>query len=196
MQETCITTCVIAGNRTDIKFLHKSLLKLVQSGKTTLRHVAAVYCPHWPDYKTEGNFSGLSMDNPRQITFTVETISQPEPGLWFEVCRKYRSTVCYYYSAVSGSGRYKTNDRSGKYFPQRYLVVDGKGTAKAVVSHHELYKHTASVIPLSGAFDNLEAFGKAVSAHSGHIGIYDIIVVDNRDKCLTRSQYLIGQYLR
>ncbi|MDR2005344.1 MAG: hypothetical protein LBQ74_20160 [Prevotella sp.] len=196
MQNKCITHFVIIGNQTDIKFLHKNLQQAVNSGKTTISKVANTFCPQWANYPHEGYFLNLSKDNPRQITFTVHSISKPEPCLWFEICSKYQTTRCYYHSATVQSHHYTTNDLSGRYFPQRYMIVDAKGNQNPVVSHRDMFRQAARIVPISETFDTLEAFGKTLFPHLSQISIFDILVVDSRGKCVTPNPQLITQYLK
>lgn len=195
MPNLCITNYVIIGNQTDIKFLHKNLKQTLNSSKTVLSKIARAFCPNWTNHLTMGYLADLALNNPRQISFTVHTVSKPEPGLWFEICRKYHTSKCYYYSAVAESHHYSTNDKSGKFFPHRYMIADSNGNIKAVVSHNELFRQAALIVDISDKFDTLEAFGKTVSAHLSHIYIFDILVVDTRGKCITANPLLIGQYL-
>ncbi|WP_294501954.1 hypothetical protein [uncultured Bacteroides sp.] len=195
MEKICTTTFVIIGNQSDIKFLHGNLQKLVYSKTTRLIQVAKKLCPQWITYNTDGHFFALTLDNPRQITFKVQTSQQPEPRLWFEICRKYQTTKCYYYAQMPHSRHYKTNDVSGKYFPGRYMVVDANGKAKTVQSHRDLFDAVASIVPIQNIFSSLEQFGQAFSPHRHQVGIYDIIVVDERGKCLTPTKNMISKYI-
>jgi len=196
MPEACITNYVIIGNQTDIKFLHKELQRAVNASRTTISKVAKTFCPQWVNYPHEGYLLNLSKDNPRQITFTVHSLSKAEPRLWFHICSKYQTTRCYYYSATGHSRHYTTNDLSGKYFPHRYMIVDDKGNQNPVVSHSDMFRQAARIVPVSDTFDTLEAFGKTLSPYLSQISIFDILVVDDRGKCVTPNPQLISQYLK
>ena len=196
MDYPCVTTYVIIGNQVDIKFLHKNLRNLFTQKQNHLRDVARTMFPHWTGYQADGYFCDLSLVNSRQITFKVITATSPDIKIWFDIFRKYQTVRCYYYAAHAHSNQYKTNDSSGKYFPARYMIVSSSGIRHSVVSHHEMYNTAARIVPVQSAFPTLEAFGQAISEHRGHISIYDIIVVDQRGKCLTPTTQMIGQYIQ
>lgn len=195
MEKQCITSYVIIGNQTDIKFLHKKLQELVLKKRTGLQYVAHTLCPHWINYSIAGHFYGLSLVNPRQITFSTLTDTEPEPKMWMEYCRRFQSTKCYFYAAQPLSNQYKTNDYSGKFFPGRYMVVTADGTSQSVISHNELFSTVATIVPVQDNYPSLETFGKAVSMYRNQFSIYDIIIVNERGKCLTPTKYMIGQYI-
>lgn len=194
MEKQCITSYVIIGNRTDIKFLHKKLQEMVLKKRTGLQQVASALCPHWINYSIAGHFYRLSLVNPRRITFCTLTCTEPEPKMWMEYCRRFQSAKCYFYAAQAHSNQYKTNDCSGKFFPARYMVVAADGTSQSVVSHNELFSAVAAIVPVPDNYPGFETFAKAVSMHRNHLSVYDIIVVNERGKCLSPKQYMIGQY--
>ncbi len=195
MEKLCTTTFIVIGNQSEVKFFHRELQKLVYSKQTQLSAVVKKFIPQWINYDTEGYFSDLSLDSTRQISFKVHTEDNPEPKLWFEICRKYQTTKCYYFSVQSNNNFYKTNDRSGKYFPARFIVIDGKGTSKKVLSLNEMYQVTADIVPIGSTFSTLEAFGKTVARYLDRIHIFDIILVDEYGKCLTPVKNMIAQYI-
>ena len=56
------------------------------------------------------------------LRFTTETISSPRPLAFDFVCKKYPSLACYYRAEEPVTILFETNDREGKYFPEKYRV--------------------------------------------------------------------------
>ena len=204
MENPCITHFVFIGNKIDIKLLYGKLRYLTklktrlyrsEASNTSLRCVAKFFCPEWESYTVDGMLYGLELTNERQIKLTVVSEAAPYPEVWFHLARKYQTVKVYYSATQEQSGQYRTNDAAGRYFPQRYIVVSADGNVKPFVAQNELYEEVAQAIPLAGTFTTLEAFGKAVKSRLKGIRIFDILVVDNRGKCISNNQHLISQWL-
>ncbi|MFC4672685.1 hypothetical protein [Dysgonomonas termitidis] len=195
MERSCITSYIIIGNMSDIRYLHNSLLKLSQRKKTSLKHLAEMFYPEIKNYDIAGYFYDLQKNNSREIRFSVKTGAMPHPEIWFHICRKYLTAKIYYFAQEPNSGNYRTNDCAGHYFPQRYIVEDAGGNVNAVVAQQHLYEQVAGIIPVSEPYTTLEAFAKAIKAKLAGNRIFDILVVDNRGKCISHDKNLICQWL-
>lgn len=194
MESCCITSYVIIGNETDIKFLHKNLQQLYQGKRTMLKYIAQAFCPHI-NYEVDGYFYDLQLSSKRKISFSVKTEAAPCPDIWQRICREYLTTKLYYFAQVADTGNYRTNDSAGHYFPQRYIIADAEGSVNAVVAQRHLYDYINKTIHISEPFTTLESFAKAVKTKLAGNRIFDILVVDNRDKCISHETSLICQWL-
>ena len=200
MDKICTTTYVITGEQSGIVKLHGRLLKLADSKKalirnerykTSLRCLAKLFFPDWVGFDIEGHFYDLQIISERKIVFTVETVNYPVNEVWLKICGQYTGCECLYFVRIPESGRYETNDEQGKYFPQRYLVVDSEDESKAVIGQKDLYEIVSRYIRNPEPFTSLVSLRKTVAQKIKRIRVFDIRVVDNLGNCISAQDSLI-----
>jgi len=195
MENSCITRYVIVGNESEIKFLFRRLQIFVYEKRAKLRTVAKFFCPEWTNYDIEGYFYDLVLNSSRRFSFAVTTTKDSHPEIWYRICREYFTVRMYYYSELPQVGHYRTNDISGNYFPHRYKVMESDGTTHNHISQAALFATSARITGANNTFTTLESLGKVASKHLHILRVFNIIVVDERGKCLTPAKDMVGQYI-
>ena len=152
MPNWCSASYAIEGDAKEVKNLYE-LMKGLQErkepsvpngfGTTWLGCLVDALGGDWHKTHCRGNWSNLEMaDN--VLKFTTETAWCPCNETFELVCKKF-PTLCYFYqSEESGMAEYWTNDREGKYFPDKYIAdlctPDDKWYKEYFSDHTELFK--------------------------------------------------------
>ncbi len=133
MANTCFTSYVVTGRKEELKDLYEKMRYLENRdievekgiyGKTWLGHLVAllggkvegekaVYC--------RGKWDNLSM-NEDTLSFDTETAWREMSEFRYFVERCYLTIKFFYRSDVEDEGRYMTNDKEGRFFPERYII--------------------------------------------------------------------------
>lgn len=138
MANACFTSYVVTGSKEELmdffekmRFLENQDIVVENGsyGKTWLGHLVAllggkvegenaVYC--------RGEWDNLSMDED-YLSFDIETAwcEMEEFRHFVESC--YTTIKFFYVNVVEDEGRYITNDKEGRFFPERYIVdIEGR----------------------------------------------------------------------
>lgn len=152
MPNWCSASYVIEGDANEVKSLYETMKQLqeretpsVENGFGTawLGCLVDTLGGDWHEVRCRGDWSNLEMDND-VLKFTTETAWGP-CNETFELVREKFPTLRYFYqSEEPGTGEYWTNDRKGKYFPDKYVAdlctSDGKWYKEFFQTQAELFK--------------------------------------------------------
>ena len=130
MPNWCFSSYVLEGNEQEIKKLNKTLDKLMSRKQPAVKSdfgnnwlgclVNAlggdwhkIYCRGtWDDKNLTGNI----------LRLTTETAWGPMNEVFDFICEKFPSIRYYYASEEPMMGEFFTNDKEGKYFPDRFQI--------------------------------------------------------------------------
>ena len=130
MPNWCCTTYAIEGNAMEVKSLYETMKELQERkepsvengfGTTWLGCLVDALGGDWNEVSCRGDWNSLEMIGDT-LRFTTETAWAPCNETFDLVCEKFPSLRYFYQSEEPGMVEYWTNDREGKYFPDRYIA--------------------------------------------------------------------------
>lgn len=130
MPNWCSAVYAIEGNANEVKKLYELMKELQERkepsvengfGTTWLGCLVDALGGDWNKICCRGEWSNLEMGN-SVLKFATETAWSPCNETFDLVCKKFQSLRYYYQSEELGMAEYRTNDREGKYFPDKYVL--------------------------------------------------------------------------
>lgn len=127
MANWCFTNYVIEGDPNEVADLYRKLTNLLEQEdgdyfeKHWLGNIAELFGKSPKEIGCRGSFDSLEFID-GCIHFNTETAWADCSELWDFVCAQYKSVRHYYRAEEGGCCYYATNDKDGKYFPERYLL--------------------------------------------------------------------------
>ncbi len=130
MPNWCFTSYVLEGDEKEIKKLNKTLDQLMSRkqpvvksdfGKNWLGCLVNALGGDWNEIYCRGTWDDKNLaDN--KLRLTTETAWGPMNEVFDFICKTFPSIRYYYSSEEPMMGAFFTNDREGKYFPDRYQI--------------------------------------------------------------------------
>lgn len=130
MANWCYTAYVVEGDAEEVKNLYE-LMKGLQErkepsikngfGTTWLGCLVDALGGDWNKVWCRGEWDNLQFDG-TVLRFSTMTAWSPCNETFDLVCKKFLSLRYFYQSEEPGMVEYRTNDREGKYFPDRYIA--------------------------------------------------------------------------
>lgn len=130
MPNWCSTAYVIEGNAKEVEKLYKLMKDLQERkepsmkngfGTTWLGCLVDALGGDWNKIRCRGAWNSLERVGDT-LQFATETAWAPCTETFDWVSQKFPSIRCFYITEEPGMTLYATNDRDGKYFPDKYLV--------------------------------------------------------------------------
>ncbi len=130
MPNWCSATYAIEGDAKEVKNLYELMMGLQERkepsvkngfGTTWLGCLVDALGGDWNKIHCRGDWNNLEMEGD-VLKFTTETAWCPCNETFELVCEKYPTLRYYYQSDEPGMAEYWTNDRDGKYFPDKYIA--------------------------------------------------------------------------
>ena len=130
MPNWCFSTYQIEGKKEEMEALYNKMKELQEMPETLidngfgvkwLGNLVEVLGGDWNSIGCRGTWDDLEYDG-YTVSFTTETAWNPCFETFELVERIYPSLKIYYTAEEEGNDYYITNDREGKYFPERYWV--------------------------------------------------------------------------
>ena len=130
MPNWCSTAYAIEGDANEVEKLYE-LMKGLQErkepsikngfGTTWLGCLVDALGGDWNKVWCRGEWDNLQFDG-KVLRFSTMTAWSPCNETFDLVCEKFLSLRYFYQSEEPGMVEYRTNDREGKYFPDRYIA--------------------------------------------------------------------------
>lgn len=130
MPNWCITEYKCVGDPKEVKTLHKAL-KYIDRRKTTiirngfgkwwLGNLVTKLGGNWKDYRCRGEIIDYSLDGD-VLVITQSTAWCEQEGVRKIIEEKFPSIKVYYREEEPGCDVFYTNDTTGRYFPENYLL--------------------------------------------------------------------------
>jgi hypothetical protein len=197
MPNWCCTNYVIEGDKREVKDLLEKLESLEKMekplvengfGKKWLGCVVALFGGDIQKIRCRGEFEALDYLEPEngdaQLSFFETSAWSEMSEVWELVCSRYKTLKYYFQAEEPGCGYAATNDKAGRYFPDKFCVQTEK-TVDYIVSEKVLFetvkKHTGTEVY------SIEDAEKAVEEYSGNnknmeegkwCSFYQFIMVD------------------
>lgn len=130
MPNWCSASYVVTGDKEELRELNDLMEKLecmnepkVPNGFGTRWLGCLVHGlgAKWDEMHCRGEWSDRDIDG-KELHLNTETAWGPCDEVFDLVCSKYPSLHYYYQAEECGMGIYVTNDREGKFFPERFLL--------------------------------------------------------------------------
>lgn len=131
MPNWCDTTYKCVGNKKEITILHNHL-KHIQKRKTTivkngfgkwwLGNLVTLLNGDWEKYCCRGEITDFHRDSDTELTISQNTAWCEQEGVRKIIQERLPSIKVYFIDEETGCGRYVTNDITGKYFDDNYLI--------------------------------------------------------------------------
>lgn len=131
MPNWCDTTYKIVGDKKDIKTIHNAL-KYIDKRKTTilkngfgrwwLGNLIHTLGGDWKNFRCRGEIIGQELESPEILTIWQNTAWCEQEGVRQFLEAKFPSVKVYWKDEEPGCGNYTTNNASGDYFPERYIL--------------------------------------------------------------------------
>lgn len=130
MPNWCSTAYAIEGDAEEVKSLYETMKELQERkepsvengfGTTWLGCLVDALGGNWKEVYCRGDWDKLQFDG-EVLKFNTLTAWVPCDATFDFVCHKFPTLRCYYQAEEPGLASYWTNDREGKYFPDRYVV--------------------------------------------------------------------------
>ncbi|WP_443897971.1 hypothetical protein [Paraprevotella clara] len=130
MPNWCSTAYVVEGDAQEVKSLYELMNGLQERkepsvengfGTSWLGCLVDALGSDWNEVRCRGDWANLEMDGDT-LRFTTETAWGPCNETFDLVCKKFPSLCYYYQTEEPGMVIYATNDVSGKYFTDKYIV--------------------------------------------------------------------------
>jgi hypothetical protein len=130
MPNWCSTEVRISGDTKEVNELYKIMNELQNAAKPTVQNgfgttwlgcLVEALGESWENVPCRGSWEGLNL-NDNEIGFYTETAWSPTTGVFDLIRQKFPSLDVYYYAEESGCGIFETNDASGIYFSDRYIL--------------------------------------------------------------------------
>lgn len=130
MPNWCSTAYAIEGDPKEVKSLYETMKELQERkepsvengfGTTWLGCLVNALGGDWNEVWCRGDWSNLQFDG-EILEFDTMTAWAPCNETFDFVSKKFPILRYYYQAEESGIAEYWTNDREGKYFPDKYIV--------------------------------------------------------------------------
>lgn len=134
MPNWCYTNYAVEGDKQEIETLYDTMTELEERseplvengfGKTFLGCLISALGGDWKECYCRGEWNDLDLQG-GVLRFSTETAWSPCEDVIEFLKEKFPSLEFYYQAEESGMCFYQTNDKEGKYFPERYLL-SGEG---------------------------------------------------------------------
>lgn len=135
MPNWCDTTYKCVGEKEDIQSLHKTLEQLQAMKKPFIKNgfgnmwlgcVVNILGGKWEDVRCRGEIIDFSMDGDILVISQSTAWCEQEEFRYF-LERHYSGMKIYYQEEEPGCEVYYTNDETGEYFPDRYVLDSSEG---------------------------------------------------------------------
>ena len=130
MPNWCTTYYVLEGDKKEIRTLNKTLNKLMSRKKPAIENgfgnnwlgcLVNALGGDWKEIRCRGSWDDNEITGD-VLRLTTETAWGAMNEVFDFICKKFPS-IKYYYSAEEPMmGEFYTNDKEGKYFPDRYQI--------------------------------------------------------------------------
>ncbi len=130
MPNWCITNYVITGREDEVAAVHKTLQKM-QARKTLLPNdwgsmwlgnIVRLLKKDWRKIYCRGWITDFNLIAPDRIDLTVESAWGELDEVRMLVLNNSESLKIFYQSEEPGMCIFQTNDKTGEYFPDKYLL--------------------------------------------------------------------------
>lgn len=130
MPNWCDTTYYAVGDKRELKELYDLMTELMNMDKPRVPNgfdtnwlgcLVDALGKDWQSVRCRGTFYDVELGE-EDLRFVTETAWSPCDEVIVLLRQKFRSLGFYYYAEEQGCGIYVTNDTTGQYFPDRYLV--------------------------------------------------------------------------
>lgn len=130
MPNWCSTAYAIEGDAKEVKSLYETMKELQERkepsvengfGTTWLGCLVDALGGDWNEVWCRGDWSNLQF-NGEILEFDTMTAWAPCNATFDFVSKKFPTLRYYFQAEESGMAEYWTNDREGKYFPDKYIV--------------------------------------------------------------------------
>lgn len=130
MPNWCDTTYYAVGDERELKTLYELMTEISEMENPRVENGFGSYwlgClvdalgEDWHKVGCRGTFYDVDL-NDGELSFVTDTAWAPCDDVIDLLRRKFPSLDFYYYAEEQGCGVYITNDNTGEYFPDRYLV--------------------------------------------------------------------------
>ena len=161
MANWCDTMYVVTGNEKDIKDFHRALreihndFNMAKAGFNGLwlGNILEYFGLNWKDYNCKGC---IYYTEPKywkegslyKLHFATETVWVPMNKVFDAIFEKHYPSLRYYYrTEEAGLGLFATNDKEGKYFPEKFILdVSGEDKNGDPVELYEYYESLADLL--------------------------------------------------
>lgn len=153
MPNWCTTSYVFEGKEEEIADLHKKLRSLQELpaplvendfGELWLGCVVTLFGGDWNTIDCRGDIEDLEEPNGTTLSLITSTAWGDMPEVWDFVLRQYPSIKYYFCAEESGNCYYATNDKEGKYFPDRFIVEQYDTETEYYSNETDLFADIAS----------------------------------------------------
>lgn len=189
MPNWCYTNYVFVGEEKEIKDLHDKIKSLdemneplVESdfGKNWLGCLVSLFGGDWEKIYCRGTLYCLQMQD-NTMTVDTETAWGPMNEVWNFICSQYKSIGYYYYAEESGNCYYATNDVSGQFFPDRYIVEQCSSGTELYVKEADLYEDISERVGTTVNSKEsmelaIEAFNESLEDEDDEISVHEISI--------------------
>lgn len=151
---------VFEGSPNEISGLYNRLKSLCERkepllptdfGKEWLGCVVALFGGDPQQIACRGTFECLQSISPESLSLNTYTAWADMPAVWEWVRKTYPSLRWYFRAEECGFTYYVTNDRKGKYFPERFLVDELQAAPEYYVDEEEALEVVADRTGLQAA---------------------------------------------
>ena len=132
MPNWCETTYKIVGNKEDLQSLYNILEEMHSSNKSVvengygnmwLGNLVGKLGYNWEDYPCRGEIIDYDFDTAKDVlTIWQDTAWNEQEGVRQAITEKYPSLKVYFMEEEPGCVVYFTNDTTGEYFPDNYIL--------------------------------------------------------------------------
>ncbi|RHH14400.1 hypothetical protein DW228_06260 [Bacteroides fragilis] len=151
----CNTSYTIEGNQaeiTDLMDKMESLSKYSTSllpndfGKNWLGNLLHLFGGNPKKINCRGRFLNLFYAGDNIIQFDTETGNEELYEVWAYILQSYPSCKCYFYSEECSCQRYVTNDKEGRFYPNRFRLEYEIDDIHLVENEHEILTQVAAIL--------------------------------------------------
>lgn len=131
MPNWCTSTLIATGDKEEIHDLYERMKRLQDMqeplkpngfGTTWLGNLVEDLGKSYDQVSCRGSWSDLELIDDKTLKFYTETAWYRCTEVEDLIVEKYPSIFIYFQCEEGGVGIYETNDDSGKYFPERYMI--------------------------------------------------------------------------
>ena len=131
MPNWCTTTYKCVGEQKDIQSLHKTLEQLQAMKKPFVKNgfgnmwlgcVVNILGGKWEDVRCRGEIIDFSMDGEDVLVISQSTAWCEQEEFRYFLEQHYQGMKIFYQEEEPGNDVYYTNDETGDYFPEQYIL--------------------------------------------------------------------------
>ena len=189
MPNWCFTSYCIEGSKTEITDLYQKLQSLSERkeslhpngfGLEWLGNIVLLLGGDFEQIKCRGSFHSLSLSEDGVLRFDTATAWGEMNEVWEFVKKSYPSIQYYWLAEEGGNCYYATNDKDGKYFPERVIIDQTYSGTEYYATDQAALDDIVNIIgkPVSD-WEQAELLIKEYNTlNEDTIGIYRISVVE------------------